>query len=161
MSLGLLFPCRGCISVCGAHIYHYINVLVIITMFWSPQLHSFVVHNIALTIVSRSQKLAFDVRVWLCKTTITKHLRWAGNHCKNVLVTLPCFGHCAWHIKFKECLQFQQNVVEKLPSFVEFIVSPFRKSTNQHSCWSLLSSTSVSGEFLGMAVIRNAINVAK
>ena len=30
------------------------------------------------------------------------------------------------HIKFKDCLDFRQNVVEKLPSFVK-LVSPFRK----------------------------------
>ena len=33
--------------------------------------------------------------------------------------------------KFKECLEFEQCVVEKLPSLVK-LVSPFRKPSNQH-----------------------------
>ena len=31
-------------------------------------------------------------------------------------------------MKFKECLEFEQNVVEKLPFFVK-LVSPFRKTS--------------------------------
>ena len=31
-----------------------------------------------------------------------------------------------WHMKFKVCLEFEQNVVETLPSFVK-LLSPFRK----------------------------------
>ena len=33
-------------------------------------------------------------------------------------------------MKFKECLHFEQSVVEKLPSFVK-LVSPFRKTTSK------------------------------
>ena len=34
-------------------------------------------------------------------------------------------------MKFKVCLEFEQNVVKKLPSFVK-LVSPFRKPYKQH-----------------------------
>ena len=33
-------------------------------------------------------------------------------------------------MKFKKCLQFEQSVVEKLPSYVK-LVSPFRKPTSK------------------------------
>jgi len=34
------------------------------------------------------------------------------------LVTSVAFILCAWHVKFNECLQFEQSVIEMLPSFV-------------------------------------------
>ena len=37
---------------------------------------------------------------------------------------------CAHDTKFKECLEFERNVVEKLPTSV-ILVSPFRKPKNQ------------------------------
>ena len=39
---------------------------------------------------------------------------------RHSLVTSVAFLLCVWHIMFKECLQFEQNVVEMLPSFVKF-----------------------------------------
>ena len=53
-------------------------------------------------------------------------------HFKMVLVTSTIFwlpqlhSFCVYDTKFKECLEFEQCVVEKLPSFVK-LVFPFRK----------------------------------
>ena len=58
-------------------------------------------------------------------------------HCKKVLVTLTMFwlpqlhSFCVHDTKFKACLEFEQNVVKQLPSFVK-LVSPFRKPYKQH-----------------------------
>ena len=56
-------------------------------------------------------------------------------HCKNYfnqnLIISVAFLLCVGHVKFKECLQFEQSVVEKVSSFVK-LVSPFRKPINQH-----------------------------
>ena len=41
------------------------------------------------------------------------------------------FGFKGLDSGFKECLQSEQSVVEKLPSFVK-LVSPFQKPINQH-----------------------------
>ena len=89
-------------------------------------------------------------------------------HCKMFVVTLTMFRspqlQCVWHVKFKECLEFKQSIVVKLPSFVK-LVSPFRKAINQHFWWGLLflgSYSSAPEEFLGhMAVVRNTRTVAK
>ena len=52
-------------------------------------------------------------------------------HFDNILVTSVAFLLYAWHVKFKECLQFKQNVVEMLPSFVKLVFC-CRKRINQH-----------------------------
>ena len=48
-----------------------------------------------------------------------------------ILVTSVAFLLCVCDTKFKECLQFEQSVVEKRSSSVK-LVSHFRKSINQH-----------------------------
>ena len=55
----------------------------------------------------------------------------------HILVTSVAFLLCAWHVKFKECLQFEQYVVEKL-LFVK-LVSPFRKPINHISVMFVVS----------------------
>ena len=59
-------------------------------------------------------------------------------HCNHILVTSVAFLLCAWHIKSKECLQFEQSVVEKFLSFVK-LVSPARKPHFWSNLWLLWS----------------------
>ena len=83
-----------------------------------------------------------------------------------ILVTSVAFLFCVWHVKFKKCLEFEQNVVKKLSPFVK-LVSPFRKPYTQHFWWSLLflwSWRSAYWEFLQvgcMAMVNNIRNVTK
>ena len=46
---------------------------------------------------------------------------------RHSLVTSVAFLLCVWHVMFKESLQFEQNVVEMLPSFVKLVIS-FQKA---------------------------------
>ena len=70
---------------------------------------------------------------------------------------------CVQYLKFKECLEFEQSVVVKLPSFVK-LVSPFRKpiykSTFLVRFIVYLILPSAPGQFLGcMAMVINARNL--
>ena len=46
---------------------------------------------------------------------------------RHSLVTSVAFLLCVWHVMFKESLQFEQNVVEMLPSLVKLVIS-FQKA---------------------------------
>ena len=89
-------------------------------------------------------------------------------HFKMILVTSTIFwlpqlhSFCVYDTKFKECLEFEQCVVEKLPSFVK-LVFPFRKPI-----WPaflvkfVVFCTYAFWEVLGcMAMVTNTRNVTK
>ena len=41
---------------------------------------------------------------------------------------LSCILFVCWHMKFKECLEFEQSVVEKLPSFVKLVQYAYKSA---------------------------------
>ena len=71
------------------------------------------------------------------------------------LVTLVAFLLCAWHVKFKECLQFEPEC--SWEASLLKLVSHFWKPINQHSVWwgllFLWFYTSALGECLGCIVV--------
>ena len=59
-----------------------------------------------------------------------------------VLVTSVAFFLCVWHVKFKDCIQFEQSVVKKLPSISIYFKKAYKQVLLMHSCMNCLCSCS-------------------